>query len=57
MNPEICPYRGKPVYLAYEGLTKHACNNPAVGLVFCENAIRLGYCPRVDEEDKESDGK
>jgi len=57
MIQETCEFRGKPVYLAYEGTTKHACNNPAVGLVFCENAIRTKSCPRVDEEDKESDGK
>ncbi len=55
MIPETCEFRGKPVYLAYEGLTKHSCKNPAVGLVFCENAIRTKSCPRADEENKESE--
>ena len=52
-----CEFRGKPVYLAYEGLTKHSCKNPVVGLVFCENAIRMKVCPRVDEEKNDGEEK
>lgn len=57
MFPETCEHRGKPVVFAYEGTIKHPCQNPVVGLMFCENAIRAKDCPYIDGAMKDlSDG-